>query len=310
MRHASGRRRVVGAVLAAMWLAACAHGAAPATPLVPPTAAARAFVPPPVDHIVLVLMENHDYDQVIGSPDAPYINGLAGQYALADNYGLRHPSLPNYLALLGGDTFGVTNDCTRCFVDALNLVDVLEANGRTWKSYQEDLPRPCFLGSSSGGYVIRHNPFVYFRDIREDAKRCQQVVPLSRFSEDLQTGQLPNFAWVTPNLENDMHDGSVAQGDQWLAAFLPPILASDAWRQNGLVLVTWDEGRGDEGCCGGAVGGHTPLLVLTPEGKPGYHSPAPVTPYGVLRTIEDLWGLPYLGKSGEESVDSLLDVWP
>src|SRR5919199_1024600 len=310
MRHALGRRRLVGAALAAVWIAACAGGAAPATPLVPRTVAARAQVPPSVGHIVLVLMENHDYEQVIGSPDAPYINALASRYALADNYGLLHPSLPNYLALLGGDTFGVTTDCTRCFIDAVNLVDALEANGRTWKSYQEDLPRPCFLGSSARDYVVRHNPFLYFRDIREDSNRCQQVVPLSQFSEDLQGGQLPDFAWVTPNLQHDMHDGSVAQGDQWLAGFLPPILASDAWHQNGLVLVTWDEGQGADACCGGAVGGHTPLLVVTPDGKAGYHSPHPVTPYGVLRTIEELWGLPYLGRSGEPAVDSLLDVWP
>jgi acid phosphatase len=218
--------------------------------------------------------------------------------------------LPNYLALLGGDTFGVTSDCTRCFIDAVNLVDALEANGKTWKSYQEDLPRPCFLGPSAGNYVIRHNPFVYFRDIRDNTNRCQQVVPASQFSEDLQAGQLPDFAWITPNLQNDMHDGSVAQGDQWLAGFVPPILASDAWRQNGLLLITWDEGRGDKGCCGGAVGGHTPLLIITPDGKAGYHSPDPVTPYGVLRTIEELWDLPYLGRTGEPTVESLLDVWP
>jgi phosphatidylinositol-3-phosphatase len=309
MPRAQARRQLLGAVLSVVWLLACARGA-PATPLVPPTAAARALVPPPVGHILLVVMENHDYDQVIGNPDAPFINGLAGQYALADNYGLGHPSLPNYLALLGGDTFGITSDCTRCFIDALNLVDALEANGRTWRSYQEDLPRPCFLGSSASAYVIRHNPFFYFRDIREDANRCQQVVPLSQFSEDLRAGQMPDFAWVTPNLVNDMHDGSVAQGDQWLAGFLPPFLASNAWRENGLVLITWDEGRGSQACCGGAVGGHTPLLIVTPDGKPSYHSPDPVTPYGVLRTIEELWGLPYLGRTGEPSVDSLLDVWP
>jgi hypothetical protein len=192
----------------------------------------------------------------------------------------------------------------------MNLVDALEVSGKSWKSYQEDVPGPCFLGASSGNYAMKHNPFVYFRDIREDPARCQQVVPLPQLADDLQTGALPDFAWVTPNLQHDMHDGSVAEGDQWLAGFLPPILASDAWRQNGLVLVTWDEGRGDSACCGGAVGGHTPLLVLTPAGKPGYHPPHPVTHYGVLRTIEEVWGLPYLGKSGEPGVDSLLDVWP
>jgi acid phosphatase len=275
----------------------------------PRTAAAQQAAPV-VGHILLIVLENKEYDRVIGSPDAPYLNGLASQYAVADAYyGVRHPSLPNYLALLGGDTFGMRSDCTTCFVDAPNLVDALEAGGKTWKSYQEDLPSPCFLGTSAGGYVLKHNPFLYFRDIREDPDRCQRVVPLAQFADDLQAGTLPDLVWITPNVRHDMHNGSVAEGDHWLESFVPPILASDAWRQDGLLLITWDEGTSNARCCDMAAGGHMPLLLIAPQGAPGYHSPVPATHYSVLRTIEDLWGLDYLGHSGDPDVQPLLDVF-
>jgi phosphatidylinositol-3-phosphatase len=277
--------------------------------LVPRTAAGQQVVPP-VSHVVLIMMENRDYDAIIGKADAPYVNQLAAQFALANAYyGVRHPSLPNYLALLGGDTFGIDSDCTSCFVDAPNLVDALEAAGKTWKSYQEDLPSPCFLGASAGRYVLKHDPFLYFRDIRDDPSRCHQVVPLSQFADDLQAGTLPDLAWISPNLRHDMHDGSVAEGDQWLANFVPPILASDPWGQDGLLLIAWDEGDSNAGCCGLADGGHVPLLLVTPKGKPGYQSPVPATHYNLLRTIEDLLGLGYVGHSGDPDVQPLVDVF-
>lgn len=253
-------------------------------------------------------MENREYNQIIGSRDAPYLNQLAAQYVTAvDYYAIRHPSLPNYLALLGGDTFGVTSDCTQCFVDSHNLVDELETGGRTWKSYQEDLPSPCFLGTQAGSYAIRHDPFLYFQDIRSDTRRCQQVVPFTEFSTDLASGNLPDYVWITPNLQDDMHDGSTAAGDRWLAGVVPQILASDAWRQNGLLLITWDEGTTNAGCRGIPGGGHVPLLIIAPQGKPGYQVTAPSTHYTLLRLIEDLWGLPPLGNAATANAQPLLD---
>ncbi|MDQ3811819.1 MAG: alkaline phosphatase family protein, partial [Chloroflexota bacterium] len=151
-------------VLATAMLAACGAlpGAAP-----PPTP-----VPPP-PHVFVIVMENHGPAQILGNPEAPYLNELASTYAVADEYfAVSHPSLPNYLALVGGDTFGVTSNCTDCVVDGPNLADALLAHGKTWKSYQEDLPSPCFLGASSDNYVLRHNPFLYFQSIRDDPARC------------------------------------------------------------------------------------------------------------------------------------------
>ena len=272
-----------------------------------PRTGAAQQVAPPVSHVVLILMENKEYDAIIGSPDAPYLNQLAAQFALADAYyGVRHPSLPNYLALLGGDTFGIHSDCTRCLVDAPNLVDALEAAGKTWKSYQEDLPTPCFLGASAGRYVLKHNPFLYFRDIREDPGRCQQVVPLAQFADDLQAGTLPDFAWISPNLRHDMHDGTVADGDRWLASIVPSILASDAWRRNGLLLIVWDEGKTNAGCCGTPGGGLVPLLIIAPGGHHGNQVSEPANHYTLLRLIEDLWGLQQLGHAADIDAKPLL----
>ena len=265
---------------------------------------------PGVGHIVLIVLENHEYDRIIGNADAPYLNQLAAQYAVADQYyAIGHPSLPNHLALFAGDTFGIRSNCADCFVDAPNLADEVDAVGKTWKSYQEDLPSPCFLGTEAGGYRLRHDPFLYLRDIRDDPSRCQQVVPLTQFADDLQAGALPDLAWITPNLRHSMHSASVAEGDQWLASFVPPILDSDAWHQNGLLLITWDEGQSKAGCCGVAAGGHTPLLLIAPQARPGYHSPVPATHYSLLRTIEDVWGLDYVGHSGDADVQPLLDIF-
>lgn len=261
-------------------------------------------------HIFLIVMENKEDSDVLGSPDAPYINQLAGRAAVADQYyAIGHPSLPNYLALIGGDTFGVDSDCTDCFQDAPNLADSIEAKGLTWKSYQEDLSTPCFLGSSAKNYTIHHDPFLYFQDIRTNSARCQQSVPLTQLDNDLQNGTVPNFAWITPNLIHDMHDGSVADGDRWLASSVPRILDSDAWKQNGALIITWDEGSTNQSCCGIAAGGRVPLLVLTPNGPTGYHSTTPASHYSLLRTIEELWGLEQLGHSGDSNVSSLADLF-
>ncbi len=258
-------------------------------------------------------MENHNFEQLIGNPDAPFINQLATQYALAEQYySVYYTSLPNYLALTGGDTFGVTSDCENCFFDNRNIVDALEAKGRTWKSYQEDLPFPCFLdsGASALKYTIHHNPFFYYNDIRSDSRRCNQVVPLSQLDADLLANSVPDFTWITPNLIHDMHDGTVADGDQWLASMVPKIMQSATYRDNGQLIIVWDEGTVDETCCGVRGGGRVPLLAIAPDGPKGYRSTTPATHYNLLRTIEDLWGLERLGHSGDAGVAPLCDLLP
>ena len=259
--------------------------------------AARAAVPPPgpprdVHKVVLIVFENKSPGQVIASSRAPWFTVLSQRYALLSDYrGVAHPSLPNYLALVSGSTHGVTTDCTSCRVRARNLADRLEGAGKTWKTYAEGLPRPGFTGAWAGRYAKKHNPFLYFEDVLSSAHRRQRIVPLESFQRDLRARDLPDFSLVVPDLCHDMHDCSVAIGDTWLHEFLRPLLASRALA-DGVVFVVFDEGTGSEG-----GGGRVPALVIGPLVRNGSRASATLDHYSLLRTIENMWGLPPLGRS-------------
>lgn len=251
---------------------------------------------PAFSHIFIIVLENREAGSIAGNPSAPYLSSLADRYARAANfYGIRHPSLPNYLALTGGDTFGITNDCTDCFIAADNIVNQLERVGRSWRAYMESMPHPCFIGDAAPLYAQRHNPFIYYNDIRSDPDRCQKIVPFDQFEADLQANALPDFVWITPNLCHDMHDCPVSAGDNWLRTWVPQILASPAWQDNGVLFITFDEGATREGCCTYAAGGNIETLVISPLVRPGFTSDIPYDHYSLLRTIEAAWGLPLLG---------------
>src|SRR5439155_22532045 len=138
------------------------------------------------DHVTIIMMENNSYPKIIGSSAALYVTILAASGALATNYyRVAHPSLPNYLALAGGSTFGITSDCTTCWVGATNIGDTVEAAGKRWKAYEESMPSACFVGDSSP-YAQKHDPFIYFNDIRTNSTRCtSHVVPYSQLASDL-----------------------------------------------------------------------------------------------------------------------------
>lgn len=250
---------------------------------------------------------------MIGNSDMPYYNRLAQEYTLLTQYyAIRHPSLPNYIALIGGDTFGITRDCTDCFVDAPSLPDLIEANGRTWKTYQEDMPGPCYLGSASP-YAQKHNPFVYFDPIRLNQERCERsVVPLTQLSADIQAGALPNYMFISPNLCNDAHDCSLAVADNWLSGTLGPLLpALDASGQPYLVVLTFDEGQGDHSCCGLPEdgGGRVSVVLLSPQVKNGFQDDTPYTHYSLLKTISESWGLDYLGHAADDNNALITAPW-
>jgi hypothetical protein len=253
-------------------------------------------------------MENKELGRMLGNRQAPYLNQLAGEYAVATRYyGVTHPSLPNYLAILGGDTFGVTENCLHCFQSAPSLTDQIEASGRSWRAYFESMPGPCYLGDSPNGrYAQKHNPFIYFDSIRDDPVRCGQIVPLDRLSSDLAAGDVPDLVWIGPDLESSTHDGSIQEGDRWLANTLPQVLDSPAFQQNGLLILTYDEGDSDDGCCGRQHGGgRIVTLLASPLVKRGFTSDVPHDHYGLLRTIEDAWGFDHLGHAADPSTTPL-----
>jgi hypothetical protein len=257
-----------------------------------PTKAPRSVRVPAFTHVVVVVFENKGVSSVAGNPDAPTFNALAHRYATLTNYtGVAHPSLPNYLALVSGSNHGITSDCTDCIVRGANLADTLERAGKTWKTYAEDLPYPGFTGGSAGRYVKKHDPFLYFRDIAGSPGRRRRVVPFTRLQRDLARRRLPDFSLVVPNLCNDMHDCSVSTGDAWLKAHVVPLLHSRVLR-GGVVFVVFDEGPTDQ-----SLGARIEALALGPTVRRGSTFRRVTNHYGLLRTIEDAWGLPRLGHS-------------
>ncbi|HET9848573.1 MAG TPA: alkaline phosphatase family protein [Candidatus Dormibacteraeota bacterium] len=255
------------------------------TPLDQPAARGHLF-----DHIFVVMLENRSFADIIESGQAPYLSGLAQANGLATQYvPVTRGSLPNYLALTGGDTFDHSRTClpAACGIDAPNLADRLEAAGMTWRAYMESMPQPCDT-SFAGTYSVSHDPFVYFDDIRTDPRRCSNhVVPLQQMAADLRSpASLANFVWITPNLCHDMHDCGVGVGDRWLAQFLPTILKSAAFtEQNSLLVVTWDEGNFTH------ANQVATILVAPRHIRPGTRLVARYDDYSLLRTMEVAWGL-------------------
>jgi phospholipase C len=260
---------------------------------------ARAASPVPAfGHVIVVIFENKDEGQVIGSSEAPTFTQLAKRYVRLTHYdAITHPSLPNYLALISGSTHGVRRDCTRCVVDAPNLSDTLAAAGRSWKAYAEGLPRPGFTGARNGLFAKKHVPFLYFRDVVRSPARRARVVPLTQLAVDVRGDTLPDFALVVPNLCNSMHDCPIKTGDAWLRRLLPPLLELP----DTLVFVTFDEGL--------PLRGHNrvPALALGTLVRPGTQSAQVTGHYGLLRTIETAWGLPLLGRSARAA--PITGIW-
>jgi hypothetical protein len=262
----------------------------------------------PASRIAVIVLENKEDNQIIGRAGAPYLNALARRSAVAANYyAITHPSLPNYLALTGGSTFGFSgSDCGTCSVSHRNLIDQLEAARISWKVYAEDIPSACSTKVTAGAYVRRHVPFLYYRDVADNPKRCQFVVSTTALTRDLAEHALPRFVWLVPNLCHDMHSCGTYTGDRYLRAIVPRLLAELG--PSGLLFVTFDEGATDVGCCGVAKGGHIVTLIAGPGARAGVHSTTPYDHYSLLRTIEDLWGLPRLGGAALPSTHPMTDL--
>jgi hypothetical protein len=268
----------------------------------PSTTTAQTATIPAFSHVFIIVEENAESTRVLENP-ARLINQLAPQYSLATDYhAISHPSLPNYIAMVAGDTFGITTDCLDCFLNQPNLADQIEASGRSWRAYEESMPAPCFVGSS-GPYAQTHNPFIYFDAIRGNPDRCNtSIVPFSQFAADLASDNLPNLSFITPNLCSDGHDCSWEVEDAWTAQVVSTIVASPQFQAAGVLFLTWDEGSSNASCCGGsAQGGQVATLIASPVARVGFRSGVTTSHYSMLRTIEDAWGLQPLMHAAEAS---------
>jgi acid phosphatase len=283
--------------LVALGAAGCSSttNASPAIahPAAPPAVSSVAHLPKP-DHVVVVLFENKEEKQVAGSSSAPYFNELAARGAsFTDSTGVTHPSQPNYLALFSGSTQGVPGDgCLRPGVFAgPDLGGELIAAGKTFTGYAESMPSDAAADCSSGKYASKHNPWRDFQDVPAASSKT-----FASFPEDFT--QLPTVSLVVPNMCDDMHDCGVATGDAWLKANLSAY-ADWAPAHNSELIVTFDE---DDFTDANVI----PTTILGAGVKPG-PSAQHIDHYSVLRTIEDMYGLPLAGNSAQ--AEPVSGIW-
>jgi phospholipase C len=250
-------------------------------------------------------MENHSYTSVIASPSAPFENQLAGECGLATNYhNITHPSLPNYVAATSGLPLGSLgpfgSDCdpsSSC--SAGPSVQSIFSQVPSWRAYEESMPSRCDR-SGAGEYAVRHNPPPYFQALT--ATCASNDLPFGELASDLNGGGLPAFSFITPNLIDDSHDGSVADGDRWLRTTVSLIVASSSYRSGTTALfVTWDEGEGgtSSNCAANTTdrGCHVVTIVVAPSTPAGTRSAVLFNHYSLLRTTEDLLGVAPLGQA-------------
>ena len=245
-------------------------------------------------------MENHDYGTIIGSSDSPFVNHtLAADCGLATNYhSITHPSLPNYIGATSGLPPGALGrfhpDCNAVPGCRTNAPSIF-SQAPSWGAYEESIPKPCFHWFK-GAYAASHNPAVYYRGLTNCA---QQDVGYGQLAPALAADTLPAFVFITPDMCNDMHNCSVRTGDAWLARAVAALVASPAYQQGGMVIfVTWDEGgTKDSGACSHNTsdpGCHVATLVVSPYTPPGTRAGTLFNHYSLLRTTEELLGLPPL----------------
>ena len=235
-------------------------------------------------HIVVVIEENHGYNQVIGNHQMPYLNSLATQYGLATNYYANtHPSIGNYFMMTVGQII-TNNDGYNGTVTADNLVRHLLNGAKTWKSYAESLPYVGYLGGDTGLYIRHHNPFTYISDVRDSQVQKDNLVPFTHFATDLNNGNLPDISFVIPNRNDDAHDGTLQQADTWLSNHIAPLLRNSQFQQDGILIVVFDEAQSSDQNHGG---GHVATIVVGPRVRRGDRSSVFHQHQSLLRTVCD-----------------------
>jgi phospholipase C len=313
------KTRLAAAALGAFGLLVATGATAYASPAAPAVAAPAVATSPSASHpcgtqskpgtykhVIWIWLENHSYNAILGSSQAPYFNVLAKDCGLATNYhNVTHPSLPNYIAATSGLTYSsirkFLSDCSpsgKCDTSAKSVF----GQGESWKSYAESMPSACDH-SNSGNYAARHNPAVYYTTL---SGCSSHDVSYSHLATDLKNNQLPAFSFVTPNLIDDMHNGTVADGNSWMSHNLPAILNSSEYKNSStVVFITFDEGSDvgsyadGEHCATNTsdTSCHLTTFVISPSTKAGARSGTLFSHYSLLATAEQLLHLSRLGQA-------------
>jgi phospholipase C len=311
-------------VLGGLTLAACANNSGSTLAVCEPLTDAAAAAPSPAPAawkggtVFTIVMENHSRGEILGNSQAPYINQLAADNAVAEGYHdpFVHPSEPNYFWMVAGQNFGVLDDGDpgSHHLDATSHVaDQIEHAGLTWKTYQESMGSPCGL-TSHGHYAAKHNPFVYFNDINgwdgtayHPEQRCNDhVVDYAQLDADIAGHALPSYAFITPNLDSDMHDQSIGFGDAWLSREVPRLMATDGFKNGGVIFLLWDEG-------GGSPASDDPaFLAISPNAARGMKSQVDYDTSSYLKTVQSILGLaplPCAAATDRSSSQAMTDLF-
>jgi hypothetical protein len=275
----------------------------------PASARNRSVAKPPyvpsVGHVFVVVLENTD--EAVAE-ELPFFRRLAGAGALLENYhGLAHPSQPNYIAMMAGSAYGITDD-TAVTIDVPHLGDLLERRGLTWKTYAENYPGDCFTGvisgtQASGAYVRRHNPFIEFQNVQDDIARCtSHIVNAGELDADIASGSLPNFSFYIPNDQHNGHDSSAAAADAWLEQRFGSLINDPRFMNDMLFVVTYDESSTNANLSAVSA------VIVGPAVRVGVESITWYDHYNLLRTIEATFGLPTLGKH-DATAAPIADIW-
>jgi phosphatidylinositol-3-phosphatase len=262
---------IVCVLVSLLWACGGVTGATKSGSVVTPAAI------PQVQHVAVVVLENTDYSDVVGSAVMPYLNSLMSNGALAAQYYANsHPSIPNYFIMTTGQA--ITNDGTfNNVVSTDNVVRQLVAAGKSWKMYAESIPAQGYLGGDQFPYLRDHNPFSFFSDVQQSTLQAANIVPFTQLSADLSSGGLPNYSFIVPNALDDAHscpDGQedcpqsqrLQTADQWLHTNIGPLLNNGAFQQSGLLIITFDESADD--MTNG--GGHIATVLVGTNVRPGY----------------------------------------
>ena len=257
---------------------------------------------PRVDQVLVIWEENHSFSSIVGNSAAPEINLLADRCGVAADYlAVTHPSLPNYMSMTSGLSYARApwdTDCSpggACSTRAPSIFSELARDGKQWRSYAESMAANCSL-VTSGTYAARHNPAVYYTSVRSKCLAWDQPMGTPEkgaLHQALRGGPVAALTTVTPNVDDDMHNGTVGEADKWLAGWVPQVVASPSYRSGKLaVVIVWDEGFGS-----GNEPSSAPLIVMSAYTHPGTRAVLPLDDYSVLRSVSELTGVRPLGRA-------------
>lgn len=276
-----------------------------------------------IQTVYIVLEENHPWSAIKGNANAPYMNGLLATAAHSEQYytpSTLHPSEPNYVWLEGGSNFGLATDAdpsaTNLVKGKPHLVQLLNAAGISWKSYQDGITGTTCPIKSGNRFAAKHDPMIFFDDVVGNPPSATNAYCIAHHGStttldaDVKNGTTARYNFITPNLDNDMHDGTIRQADDWLRAHVGPIINSQTLMAHAAVFITWDEGSGNE--ADGPMG----MIVVSPFAKPGYADTAKPVPYyythsSTLLTFQKIFGVSQtaLGDAGKAGTRDLSDLF-